>query len=312
MIRQEKNRSKYDPGASKNMEFVNQGLYDGYKRWVNAFSEESSLFNDCVISINDVLSTHFSIVDYFLEKGESEKGFSAIGPIDKELLSSAVARQINGNSGYPKWETEYEKCATLFYGLIKNHPFYDCNKGTALLTAIYYLAKLNRAPTARHKELEIITRIVASNEIRARKAFKPYSKFEDGEIRFLAQYFQRNTHPIDTKHYVITYSELNKLLGNFGYSLNNPRGNLIDITRIENQSSLFGLPIKRERHTGVGAIEFLGWTREVSKKAIRLLREYTGLTAKDGLASQIAYKRYPPLSSLLNKYGGVLQHLARK
>jgi hypothetical protein len=45
---------------------------------------------------------------------------------------------------------------------------------------------------------------------------------------------------------------------------------------------------------------------------MRLLGEYTGLTAKDGLDSQVAYKENPPLSSLLNKYSGVLQHLAEK
>ncbi len=56
------------------MEIVNQALFDEHKRWVDAFSEESALFNDCVISITDVLNTHFSIVDYFLENGESEKG----------------------------------------------------------------------------------------------------------------------------------------------------------------------------------------------------------------------------------------------
>ena len=294
------------------MEFVNQGVLEEHKRWTDAFSEENALFNDCMISITDVLNTYFSIVDYFLEIGEGEIGGGEIGPINKELLSSAVSRQISGYSGNPKWKTDYEKCATLFYGLIKNHPFINFNKRTALLTALYYLSKLNRAPTARHKELEIITLIIASNEIRNRKAFKPYSKFEDGEIRFLAQYFQKNTRPIDKRYYVITYNELNKLLGGFGYSLNNPLGNSIDITRIEKRSSLFGWPIKRERDTKVGVIRFNGWTREVSNEEMRLLREYTGLTVKDGLDSQVAYEKDPPLSSLLNKYSSVLHLLAKK
>ena len=294
------------------MEFVHQGLFEEHKRWIDSFSEEIALFNDCVICITDVLNIHFSIVDYFLETGDGEKGLGNIGPKDRELLSSAVARQIGGYRGNPIWKTDYEKCATLFYGLIKNHPFHDCNKRTALLTALYYLVKLNRAPTARHKELEIITLIIASNEIRNRKAFKPYSKFEDGEIRFLAQYFQKNTRPIDMRYYVITYNELNKLLGGFGYSLNNPHGNSIDIIRIEKRSTLFGLPLKKERHTRVGVIGFTGWTREVSNKEMRLLREYTGLTAKDGLDCQVAYKENPPLSSLLNKYSGVLQYLDKK
>ena len=137
---------QYDSGARKNMEFVNQRLIEEHKRWVAAFAEEGDLFNDCVIRITDVIDTHFSIVDYFFENREGKEGVNGIGPTDKELLSTAVARQIGGYSGNPKWETDYEKCATLFYGLIKNHPFHGCNKRTALLTALYYLAKLNRAP----------------------------------------------------------------------------------------------------------------------------------------------------------------------
>ena len=294
------------------MEFVNQRLLEEHKRWIDALAQESALFKDCAICITDVINIHFSIADYFLENSEGEKRVGDFGPIDKELLSSAVARQIGGYSGNPIWKTDFEKCATLFYGLIKNHPFHDFNKSTALLTALYYLSKLNSAPTARHKELEIITLIIASNEIRDRKAFKPYSEFEDGEIRFLAQYFQKNTRPIDKRFYVITYYELNKLLDGFGYSLNNPQGNSIDIIRIEKRSSLFGLPLKRDRYTKVGVIGFIGWTREVSNKEMRLLRESTGLTVKDGFDSQVAYKGDPPLSSLVNKYSGVLQYLAKK
>jgi len=157
-----------------------------------------------------------------------------------------------------------------------------------------------------------MTLIIASNTIRDRKAFKPYSKFEDGEIRFLAQYFQKNTRPIDKKYYIITYSELNKKLGGFGFYLNNPHGNSIDIIRIEKQSPLFGFGKKREKHTSVGVIDFPGWTREVSRKEMRLLRAYTGLAAKDGFDSQVVYKEAPPLSSLINNYSGVLQELAKK
>lgn len=294
------------------MEFVNQRLLEVHKRWVDAFSEESALLNDCVICIVDVLNAHFSITDYFIENGEGEKDIGDIGPIDKGLLSSAVAMQIVECSGNLKWKTDYEKCSALFYGLIKNHPFHDCNKRTALLTTLYYLSKLNLTPTAHHKELEIITRIIASNTIQDRKAFKPYSKFENGEIRFLAQYLQKNTRPIDKKYYVITYNELNNKLGGFGYYLNNPHGNLIDIIRIGKRSSLFGVRNNREKHTRVGTIGFSGWTRELPRKEMRLLREYTGLSAKDGFDSQVVYNEAPPLSSLINAYSGVLQRLAKK
>jgi hypothetical protein len=111
---------------------------------------------------------------------------------------------------------------------------------------------------------------------------------------------------------VITYYELNKLLDGFGYTLNNPHGNSIEISRIEKRSSLFGLPKQRGRHTKVGVIGFLGWTREVPNKEIMLIRDYTGLTVNDGCDSKVAYRNNPPLSSLLNKYSGVLQNIAKK
>ena len=294
------------------MEFVNIGLSEEHKQWIDTLLEECGRFNDCVIDIVDVLNAHFSIIDYFLENGKGKKGVGGIGPIDKGLLSSAVAAQKTEYSGSLKWNTDFEKCAALFYGLIKNHPFHDYNKITALLTALYYLSKLNRAPTANHKELEIITRIIASNTLRDREAFKPFSKFEDGEIRFLAQYFQRNTRPLDERDYKITYSELNKILSCFGFYLKHPHGNSIDIVRIEKRSFLFGFPKSRGGHTSVGVIGFPGWNSEVSKNELRLVREYTGLTAHDGFDPQVVYKEGPPLSSLISLYGGIFPALAPK
>ena len=55
-----------------------------------------------------------------------------------------------------------------------------------------------------------------------------------------------------------------------------------------------------------------GWTREVFKKEIGLIREYTGLTAKDDFDPQVVYKGGPPLSSLINAYRSILLRLAKK
>ena len=294
------------------MEFVNQGLSEEHKRLIDTLIEESTQFSDCLIGIADVLNTHFSIIDYFLENGEGGKGVAGIGPIDRGLLSSAVAAQKTEYSGGLKWKTDFEKCAALFYGLIKNHPFHYYNKTTALITALHYLSRLNCAPTASHKELEIITRIIASNTLRDRKAFKPFTKFENGEIRFLAQYFQRNTRTLDERDYNITYSELNKILSGFGFHLNHPRGNSIDIVRIEKRSSLFGLRKTKMGHTSVGVIGFPGWTREVSKKEMRLISAYTGLAATDDFDPQVVYRGGPPLSSLIDAYSGIFPSLVPK
>jgi hypothetical protein len=80
------------------MEFVNHGLSGEYEKSVAALSDERTLFSDCVICISDVLNAHFSLIDYFIENGEGEKGVGDIGLRDKGLLSSAVAMQIVGYS----------------------------------------------------------------------------------------------------------------------------------------------------------------------------------------------------------------------
>lgn len=294
------------------MEFVNQGLSEEHKRLIDALLEESARFNDCVIGIVDALNVHFSILDYMIENGEGGKDVAGIGPIDKGLLSSAVAAQKAEHSGSLKWKTDYEKCAALFYGLIKKHPFQNYNQITALLTALYYLSKLNRAPTASHKELEIITRIIASNTIRDRQAFKPFSKFENGEIRFLAQYFQRNIRPIDECDYKITYSALNQILSGFGFYLNHSHGNSVDIVRIVKRSSFFGLSKTKGGHTSLGTIGFVGWNREVPIKEMKRIEVYTGLAANDELDPRVVYKKGPPLSSLIIVYGGIFPSLAPK
>jgi death-on-curing protein len=105
------------------MQFVDREVSEKYQKWLDAFSGENTLSNDCLIGIADILNIHFSMLDFYLDQAEREKPAGKFGLIDKDSLSSALARQIGGYAGYPKWETDYEKCATLFYGLIKNQPF---------------------------------------------------------------------------------------------------------------------------------------------------------------------------------------------
>ena len=277
--------------------------------WTDAFRGENALLTDCIICINDVINAHFSVVDYFLENGEGTKDSWGLGPIDKTSLSSAVSMQRSECMTNQLWQTDDEKCSALFYGLIRNRPFRVCNKRTALLTALYYLRKLNRKTMSHHKEIEILTKIIESNTIRDRKAFKPYSKFEDGEIRFLAQYFQKNTCPVEEKSYVTTYNELNRNLRDFGFCLDNPHGNSIDVVRIEKRASLLGFSTKRERRSKAGEIGFPGWTREVSQKDMNHIYKCTGLGASDGLDRRVPYLEAPPLSSLINEYRDVLEQL---
>ena len=130
------------------MQFVNIDLQKKYNLWIKELSSESTLYDDCVISIIDILNIYFSIAEYFLKTGEDRINIGFIGPRHKKILSNAVASQM---FRYPKnneLSDDYLRCATLFYELIKSNPFYNCNKTTALISVLYYLAKINRVPTS--------------------------------------------------------------------------------------------------------------------------------------------------------------------
>lgn len=284
------------------MEFASRKLTLAYKASVAAISGEPSIASGGAISVFDVLDAHFSIVDYFLENGQEEKCLKDFGPKDNQRLSSLVAVQATEDSSCCEVDPDCVKCAKLFYGLIKERPFYSANNSTALLTALYYLAKVGLAPTASHKELEVITRIIASNTIRDRKAFRPYTKFDDGEIRFLAKYLQEHTRPIDNRADTLTYNEFNGILRTFGFCLAHPHGDEIDLLQVENRSSLLGFSKSKQKQKRLGGISFSGWTGAVSGNDIRRIREFTGLDSEDGFDVALISKSAPSPSSLVNQY----------
>ena len=83
------------------------------------------------LTVGEVIKAHFLIANHFYLEGQ---GLGGIGPRDVGLLQSAVYRQYASFDGKAKWTDRYDICATLFYGLIMDHPFYDANKRTAFLS----------------------------------------------------------------------------------------------------------------------------------------------------------------------------------
>ncbi len=137
-----------------------------YERWLKTVGNDPYL-GECVIGIHDVLRAHFLLVDYFFDRNE---GLGGAGPKDLNLLHSAVSRQIVSFGRTYKWTDKYDRCATLFYGLTKNHAFHDCNKRTALLITLYYLQLVGRTPDTQQRDFENLTLIAVCTCICTPKA----------------------------------------------------------------------------------------------------------------------------------------------
>ncbi len=84
----------------------------------------------------------------------------SLGLRDKGLLESAAARLKVTFGGEDLYPTIFHKAAALLHSLLKNHPFVDGNKRTALASAGIFL-KLNgyKLINQHEKELEFALKI---------------------------------------------------------------------------------------------------------------------------------------------------------
>ncbi len=270
------------------------------------------------IEYEEVLRAHYLIADYFQEQGEQV----ICGVKDHNLLCSAIGRQTTGFAGKTKWNTMEEVCATLFYGIVKNHSFHDCNKRTGLLVLIYQLYKNGRTFTIRQRDLDRLAINVASNRLFEKKKgiflykeAKKIEKLDDKEICLLAHLIHKYSRPIDKRFYTITYQEFNRLLNKHNVFLENPSGNFIDVIKIEDKrvGGFLGIGGKTEQvRTKVLQIGFPSWKSQMHSKALKEVLKATRLTSEYGIDSQVFFNGVEPMNSLIAEYSGPLTRLKNK
>ncbi|MBD9538767.1 MULTISPECIES: type II toxin-antitoxin system death-on-curing family toxin [Ensifer] len=259
----------------------------------------------------DVLRAHFLIANHFYVQDE---GLGGVGPRSLDLLLSAVDRQNVGYGATAKWTNVFDVCATLFFGLIKNHAFHDANKRTAFLTALYFLYREGWMPSIAEKEFEDFTVEISDNLLGKYARFKEMAKdgLGDPEVRFISYYLRKNTRRIDKVQYAVTFRELKIILNRFGFDLKDPSGNHINVVKYERRRTLFVFGPMREVEIRVCQVGFPRWTAEVSKAALRTIRDATKLSARDGVDSAAFFKGLDPMQSLIVSYNAPLLSLATR
>lgn len=278
-------------------EYLLDDVRKEYERWLKLIGDEDKYSSRTTIGLHEVLRAHFLVADYFYY---IEKEIGGIGPKNLDLLHSALYRQHSGFGGISYYQDNFEIISTLFYGLIKNHAFHDANKRTAFLVAIYHLQKIGRWPNEKYKKFEQLTIDIADNKLGRHKTFTRFKKkYEDPEIKFIADFLRRKTREIDKRYYAITYQQLNTILNQHGFTLENPHKNYIDICRQDNGKK-------------IAQIGFPGWKSQVGKGAINTTRAATKLTPENGYDSMTFYKGLIPLDSLIDEFRGPLIRLAKR
>lgn len=291
------------------MELSSKVLKDDYERWKSEIGDDIYA-GARTIGILDVLRAHYLIIDFFAQ--EYGEGVGGVGPKNLGLLHSTMSRQFSGFDRTIKWNTDLEICASLFWGLVKNHAFHDANKRTALLSLFFHLVKIKRYPSAMHREYEQLAICIASNSLQEYPRYEKYNGKHDAEVLFIAEFLKHNTRKMDKADYKVTYTQLNTILRKHGFGLANPDKNQIDLIKITQEGiGLFGQKkiLIEKRLTSIG---FPGWTRQVNVEAVRKVRRITGLTVENGYDSDTFYHEADSLPVLIDEFQNLLKRLANK
>lgn len=277
-----------------------------YDRWLIAAGEDIYA-SPTTLGMHEVLRAHFLVANYFYLEGE---GLGGIGPMSMDLLHSTIYRQHVGMAATRKWTDRFDICATLIFGIVKNHAFQDANKRTAFLSALLFLKKFNRTPDVPHKEFEDFFVDIADDKLSKYRRYKELVKKKDSdpEVRMISYYLRSKTREIDKKFYSITYRELKRILRKFDCDIDNPLGNHIDVYKNFEVPRLFRSPKIETRR--VAQIGFPSWGKQVGLGAISTVREACGLTPEFGVDSQVFYKGVDDLESLIAHYEEPLRSLA--
>lgn len=255
------------------------------------------------INVSDVLSAHFVLADYFTDKTAGENVEKMlVGVRDFNLLASAIGRQVIEFGGKQKYTQPLEICATLFYGLVKNHGFHDGNKRTALLVLLYQMYLYNLYPKTMLKEFEKLVVHVADNSIDTYyfKYYKKYKKENDPEIKTIVHILRRLSVKKNTRiHDNVTMKELISALEKAG----------VEVTRINKT-----IKLKRKvrfRRPYQYALNYYGETRNVGKKALGDV--YNNLKLSELYPSVNEFiSGAQPMYTLVNEFAQPLRRLKDK
>ena len=252
-----------------------------------------------LIGIEDVLQAHYILADYFTDSSAPEEVEKMlVGLRNEHLLASALSRQTVTFAGRTKYTEPIDICATLFYGLVKDHAFNDGNKRTALLVLLSQLYNYGYYPKSDFKNFENLVLAVAdggTNSLCQKypHIWKKFKKNEDCEIKTISYIIRHNCEKKDRSF----HKDIN--MREFCGALNQ----LASVTyKVDNMKIKFerkkpGIIPKTYKYS----IKFYGWTRPLAAGAVRDVFDSLKLT--DEFASYDAiFSGSKPLYKIINQF----------
>jgi len=273
-----------------------------------------------VLEAEDVIELH-EILSRQYEKFNGMEPISPPGVKNRGLLESAVHRQTVGIDDYYKYDTYYKNCATLVFGVVKNHAFHNGNKRVGLLCLIkhLYLNGYVLTSTLPHAEVFELMRSLADAQdspdgiqkhanAYLRGFYKSNKKANwDDElvIDYLSYWILKNSESKNNggKKSAYKVSDVRHFLIPKGLEVEQ-NGRELTISKKGNFSMLFGLGVKRKSYN-------MKNLNMVSIELCELIRRDFGLTRSDGWEDRNFYNDEKDIDEYIMAYKAVIYRLAK-
>ncbi|WP_454118360.1 type II toxin-antitoxin system death-on-curing family toxin [Microbacterium lacticum] len=260
------------------------------------------------LTADEIEQIHHQIAQDFKDTPDP---IAPAGVRSPDLLSSAAARPAAGLGSFRKYPSVEMAAAALAHSVIHNHPFYNGNKRTALVSMMAFMDENGLVLTSSQDELFKWTVRVAGHRLGANKFNGDRS---DIEVQLMAQWLLQHSRGVEAGERVITFAQLRRRLTALDCSveITSNRGGraAVERTITVNRRSLLGTRPRSERARY--NLPYGGDGRQVSRNRIKELRRELQLSDEFGVDSATFYGTDKlPIDAFIAEYRKTLRRLAR-
>ena len=251
---------------------------------------------------DEVKAIYFELVKDF---SSSSDPIMPLGGSDA-LLASAVFRPQTAMKGQLKYSTVETSAAALLHSIIQDHPFYNGNKRTALVSMLVFLDENGFFPDFDQDEVFKLVLRVAQHRI---TTYHP-DNLADREVLAITDWLCHHCRIVEKGDRTIPFRKLRPILISYGCKLDSRIGNKINITQTIKKKRFLSV-LEREKTLCV-QVPYHNEGQDVAKSTIKKIRKALHLDDNHGIDSRAFYSKEPVMASgFIAHYRKLLQRLAK-
>jgi death-on-curing family protein len=254
-----------------------------------------SLTTDCVIHLHELLTDNALLI--------GADPVEPPGVKNQNMLESAIMRQQTGSGSWYKYDNIYTNCATLVYGINKNHGFHNGNKRVSFLAMIKHLYSNGYVlkPEVTQNDIYKLLLAVADKEGSIYEFAKQYSTGKkdksknifhrvgknrkwnaEDEVQYIGFWLKESTVSKNIQlKYKVKLTDLRRILEPKGIIMET-NGNHIILKTVETKKLWFGLSTKnitvKQKEYNLG-----NSISEINQELVAQIRREFNLTISDGI-----------------------------